>query len=57
MEDDGMLLQCDWIAKANPNCVFVTEMQINPAINELLVPEHARTATNWPPPNAGGASS
>jgi len=34
-----------------------TEMQINPAINELLVPEHARTATNWPPPNAGGASS
>lgn len=33
-----------------------TELQINPAINELLVPEHARTATNWPPPNAAGAS-
>jgi hypothetical protein len=34
-----------------------TELAINTSINHVLIPEHARTKENWPPPiPASGAA-
>ena len=34
-----------------------TEMTFNPSINHALIPEHARTKDNWPPPVPAGGSA